>query len=76
MAKGGKKVDWVKATALGLLGVIVLGAAGFGIYKLVQHIQDKKAGTEQAEVEKDHGAGSESVQARIDFEANTCVVEV
>lgn len=69
MAKGEKKVDWIKAIAVGLVGLLVFGFAGFGIYKIVQHYQKPvEEQTEQkndAESEKGPGADSKEYQLAI-----------
>lgn len=48
-----KKKSWLKVLVWCVVGVVVIGGATFGIYKLVKHIDNKKD-TSQSEEKKEN----------------------
>ena len=59
MKKSRKRIDWVKTICLTLVGVIVLGCSGLGVWKIVDLVKD--AQTKAAAAEEEHGTHSGQV---------------
>ncbi len=58
--QGKKRVDWLKAISLTVVGIIVLGFTGLGVWKTVDLIKDAQNKVEASDQDT-LGHGSEAV---------------